>query len=189
MFRQLLSVSVAMIMAATANAQTWSLDKTHAKLGFSVVHLLVSDVEGYFKSFDAKITSSKDDFTDAKIELTAEINSINTQVDDRDNHLKGADFFDAEKFPTLTFKSTSIKKVGGKNYKVTGDLTMKGVTKPVTLDVVLNGTATHPYSKKTVAGFKVKGTLKRSDFGVGTIPVAIVGDEITLNSNVEFVKD
>src|SRR5687767_3259509 len=91
--------------------QTWSLDKAHAKLGFSVKHLLISNVEGNFKSFDAKITSSKDDFSDAIIELTADINSIDTDNDQRDTHLKGADFFDAANHGTLSFKSRSFKKV------------------------------------------------------------------------------
>lgn len=170
-------------------AQTWSLDKSHAKLGFSVTHLMVSNVEGSFKSFDAKITSSKDDFSDAKVELTADVNSINTENDQRDEHLKKPDYFDAAQYPSITFKSTSFKKVGDKKYKAIGDLTMHGVTKPVELDVTLNGTAVHPYTKKTIAGFKVSGTLKRSDFGISpSTPAAALSDEITITSNAEFEK-
>jgi polyisoprenoid-binding protein YceI len=179
---------VALLTAGAVSAQTWTLDKAHAKLGFVTTHLLVSEVEGNFKSFDAKLTSSKDDFTDAVIELTAEINSINTDNDGRDKHLKSPDFFDAEKFPTLSFKSKSLTKVEGKKYTLAGDLTMHGVTKPVTLEVTFNGTTTHPFNKKTVAGFKVKGTIKRSDFSVGTIPVAVVADEIGIVANAEFTK-
>ncbi len=177
----------ALLIAGVATAQNWSLDKAHSKLGFGVTHLLVSEVEGNFNSFDAKITSSTDDFSDAVIELTAEVASINTNNEGRDKHLKGADFFDAEKFNTLSFKSKSFTKVEGKKYKLTGDLTMHGITKTVTLDVVFNGTAVHPYNKKTIAGFKVTGTFKRSDFGVGSSSPAL-GDEVALSANTEFVK-
>jgi len=179
-----------LLTASVGFAQSvWTVDKSHAKLGFSITHLTVSEVDGDFKSFDAKITSSKDDFSDAVIELTAEVASINTENADRDKHLKGPDYFDAEKFPTLTFKSKSFKKVDGKNYKLVGDLTLHGVTKTVELDVKFNGTTTHPYTKKTIAGFKITGVVKRTDFGIGAgTPAAVLGDEVTLNANAEFVK-
>lgn len=179
-----------LVAASTTFAQTWNLDKSHAKLGFSVTHLLVSDVDGSFKNFDVKVTSSKEDFSDAVIELTADVNSVNTDNEQRDTHLKSADFFDASKYSTLTFKSKSIKKVGDKKYKVTGDLTLHGITKQVELDVTLNGTTVHPYNKKTVAGFKITSTIKRSDFKVGDgTPNAVVSDEVTLTSNIEIVKN
>jgi polyisoprenoid-binding protein YceI len=180
---------VALFVAGTAMAQTWTLDKAHSKLGFGVTHLLVSEVEGSINSFDAKITSSKDDLSDAVIELTADVASINTNNENRDKHLKSPDFFDAEKFAQITFKSKSFTKVEGKKYKATGDLTMHGVTKTVTLDVTFNGTATHPYNKKTIAGFKASGTIKRSDFTVGGgTPAAVVSDEVMIVANAEFVK-
>jgi polyisoprenoid-binding protein YceI len=169
--------------------QDWALDKSHAKLGFSVKHLLISNVEGNFKSFDAKIISAKDDFSDAVIELTADINSIDTDNEQRDTHLKSPDFFDATNHATLSFKSKSFKKIADNKYKLAGDLTLHGVTKPVELDVTFNGTAVHPYTKKTVAGFNVTGTLKRSDFAIGNAtPGAIVSDEVAINTNVEFIK-
>ena len=179
------------LLAGASYAQsTWTVDKAHSKLGFTVTHLLVSEVDGTFNAFDAKITSSKEDFSDAVIELTADIATVNTNSDGRDKHLKSPDFFEAEKFPTLTFKSTSIKKVDAKTYKVAGDLTMHGVTKPVELDAILTGTTVHPYNKKTIAAFKVGGVIKRSDFTVGTAtPVAVVGDEVTLLAKAEFVKN
>ncbi|MBA4144974.1 MAG: polyisoprenoid-binding protein [Azospira oryzae] len=179
-----------LLTGATFAQSTWSVDKAHAKLGFTVTHLLVSEVDGAFDKFDSKITSSKDDFSDAVIELTAETASVNTANENRDKHLKSPDFFDVEKFPTLTFKSTSVKKVDAKNYKVTGDLTFHGVTKSVTLDATLNGTTVHPYNKKTIAAFRVGGVIKRSDFafGAGT-PAAVVGDEVTLLAKVEFIKN
>lgn len=189
--KKLNSLIALVLLSGAAFAQTtWTVDKAHSKLGFTVTHLLVSEVDGSFNAFDSKITSSKDDFSDAVIELSAEVASINTANEGRDKHLKGADFFDAEKFTTLTFKSTSIKKVDAKNYKVTGDLTLHGVTKPVTLDATFNGTAVHPYNKKTIAGFRVGGVIKRSDFTVGAAtPAAVVGDDVTLLAKAEFIKN
>jgi polyisoprenoid-binding protein YceI len=151
---------------------------------------MVSSVEGNFKSFDAKITSSKADFSDAVIELTADVASIDTDSEKRDEHLKSADYFDVAKFPTLAFKSTSFKKVSEKKYKLVGNLTLHGVTKSVELDATLNGTAVHPYTKKTIAGFKVTGVIKRSDFGIspGT-PTSALSDEVELNANAEFEKN
>ena len=187
--KKLNTLVAVMLIAGAAFAQTWTLDKGHAKLGFGVTHMLISDVEGAFNSFDAKFTASKEDLSDAVIELTADAASINTNNEGRDKDLRGAGYFDVEKFATVTFKSTSFAKVEGKKYKLSGNLTMHGVTKPVTLDVTYNGTMVHPYNKKTVAGFKISGTVKRTDFGVGSsTPAAIVGDEIVINANAEFVK-
>ncbi|MCU7550686.1 YceI family protein [Chitinophagaceae bacterium LB-8] len=183
-------IALALVASFAGFAQTWNIDKSHSKLNFTVTHLLISDVEGSFKNINSTFTSSKADFSDAVIELTADVNSINTDDENRDKHLKSPDFFDAAKYNALTFKSKSFKNVGGKKYKLAGDLTMHGVTKPVVLDVVYNGSAVHPYSKKTVAGFKISGTLKRSEFGVGTAtPTAVVGDEVALVANAEFIKD
>ena len=175
--------------SVAAFAQTWSLDKAHAKLGFEVTHLMVSSVEGSFKTFDVKVAASNDEFSDAVIELTADASSIYTDNDKRDEHLRSADFFEVAKYPTLTFKSTSITKTADKKYTITGNLTLHGVTKPVTLEATLNGTAVHPYTKKTIAGFKVTGTIKRSDFSVGKgTPPAVVSDEVKLNANLELIK-
>lgn len=179
-----------LMFAAVVFGQHWSLDKSHAKLGFGITHMLVSDVEGSFKSFDAKITSSKEDFSDAVIELSADVNSIDTDNEQRDEHLRKPDFFDAAKYPSLTFKSKSFKKIADKKYKVTGDLTLHGVTKPVELEVVLRGTTVHPYNKKTVAGFKATGVIKRSDFAIAsTMPAAMLSDEVAIVANAEFVKE
>ncbi|HWB64002.1 MAG TPA: YceI family protein [Chitinophagales bacterium] len=182
--------ALALLISAASYAQNWHSDNAHSKLGFTVVHMLVTDVEGQFKTFNLKVTSAKDDFSDAKIELTADVNSINTDNDKRDEHLKTPDFFDAAKYGTLSFKSTSFTKAGNNTYKLVGDLTLHGVTKQVTLDVKLNGTTIHPMTKKKVAGFKVTGTFKRSDFGVGSnTPGAIVSDEVTLVANIELDQD
>lgn len=186
-----LFLTAALLAASFATyAQTWSVDKAHAKVGFSVTHMMLSEVEGNFKTFDAKITATQPDFSDAVVEMTADVNSINTDNSRRDEHLKGPDFFDAAKYPTLTFKSKSFQKVDGKKYKMTGDLTMHGVTQPITLDVTLTGPVTmdSPKGKQEKAGFKITGTLKRSDFKIGNAPVAVIGDEIELKANAEFSK-
>lgn len=171
-----------------AFAQTWTLDKAHSNLGFTVTHMMLSEVDGKFQDFDVKMTSSKPDFTDAQIDLTADTKTINTNQEKRDAHLKSADFFEADKYPTLTFKSKSITKVSGNKYKLMGDLTMHGVTKPVTLDAVITGPVTNPMNKKTLAGFKVTGEVKRGDFTVGKAPAAVVSDEITIRASGELVK-
>jgi polyisoprenoid-binding protein YceI len=183
-------IAALFLLSSTTFAQTWSLDKAHSRLGFTFTHLSIAELGGTFNSFDAKFTSSKPDFTDAVIELSADVNSIDTDNEQRDTHLKTPDFFDAPKYPTLTFKSTSFKKVADKKYKLSGDLTLHGVTKPVVLDVVLGGTATHPMNKKQMAGFKITGTIKRTDFGIApTTPTAMLSDEVTLIAGAEFTKD
>lgn len=174
------------LIAAAAGAQGWAVDKAHAKLGFSITHLMISDVEGSFRTYEATITSAKDDFSDAVFEISADIAGINTDNEGRDKDLQGEGFFDAAKFPKLTFKSTSFAKVEGNKYKLVGDLTMKGVTKPIEMQVVING----PIDRrgKKVIGVKVSGMFKRTDFGVGRPGGAMVSEEITIIANGEFVK-
>lgn len=176
----------------TLSAQTYALDKSHAKLGFSITHMMVSEVEGQFKTFDITLNSSKEDLSDAKIELSADINSIDTDNDQRDMHLKSPDFFDAATYGKLTFKSTSYKKDAKEKLKyiLTGDLTMHGITKSITIEVTYNGSVENPMTKKMVLGFKIKGKLKRSDFGIGaSMPTSMLGDEVNLSSNIEFIKN
>jgi polyisoprenoid-binding protein YceI len=187
--KKIILISGAMIIANTATiAQTWSLDKAHAKLGFAITHMKISEVEGSFKNFDVKVNSSKADFTDAQIELKADINSINTDNNSRDEHIKGADYFDAAQYPTLLFKSSSIKKIDSKNYTVTGTLTLHGISKNITLNAKLNGVGENPMSKKTMAGFKITGIVKRSDFKIGEESM-MLGDEVALSSNIELMKN
>lgn len=133
-------------------------------LTFTVVHLGVSDVSGTINDFDVTVQSKKKDFSDAVFEMSAKVNSLNTRVEARDNHLKSPDFFDAEKYPHITFKSKAIKKEKNNNYKLTGDLTIHGVTKSVTLDLLYRGNVTNPMNNQETIGFQVKGEIKRSDF-------------------------
>jgi polyisoprenoid-binding protein YceI len=190
MKKSTLLIAVCSLFSLAGVAQsTWSLDKAHSKLGFTVTHMLISDVDGAFTNFDAKITSSKDDFSDASVEMTADVNSVSTDNEKRDAHLKTEDFFDAAKHGTITFKSKSFQKVGENKYKVSGDLTFHGVTKPVTLDAILRGTTVSPMTKKPVAGFKVTGTIKRGDFNFGSkFPNAMLSEEVTITANTEFAK-
>lgn len=177
----------ALMISAASYAQTWTVDKAHSKIGFTVTHLMVNDVDGMFKSFDATITSSKPDFSDAVFAFTAKTASISTENDQRDAHLKSPDFFDAEKNPTVSFKSTSIKKVGANTFQLTGDLTMHGITKTVVLDGSFKGPMTHPMTKKPDAGFKITGKIKRSDFKIGdSFSDAMVSDEVIISANGEF---
>jgi polyisoprenoid-binding protein YceI len=178
-------LAIALLASFASFAQKWSLDKAHAKMTFTVTHLLMSEVDGVFKNFDASVTSSKEDFSDAVFELTADLKQVTTNQEMRDAHLQRDDMFDTAKFPTLTFKSTGITAVGPKKYKLAGNLTIKGVTKPVTLDLTLVGTGAARDGKKLV-GFKVTGAVKRTDFGVGAMPGAVVADEVELRASGEF---
>lgn len=179
----------AVVLSISAMAQTtWVHDPYHSKLGFTVTHLGIADVPGYFDEFDVTITASKPDFSDAVVELTADVKSINTGVVPRDNHLRSADFFDVEKYPELTFKSTSIKKVGKDTYELTGDLTIHGVTKTVKVNMLYRGTTSNPNANGApVAGIQITTTLKRSDFGVGPgFPPPMISDDVRIKADGEF---
>ncbi|MDT3387305.1 MAG: YceI family protein, partial [Bacteroidota bacterium] len=125
-------IAAAMLITLAASAQTtWTSDPQHSRLGFVVKHLLISEVDGRFADFNATVTTSKPDYSDAKITLTAKVASIDTDVDPRDNHLRSADFFDAEKYPTMTFKSTKLVKINANKGYIYGNLIFHGVTKPI----------------------------------------------------------
>jgi len=177
------------LTAFTTVLNTWKSDPPHSQLGFTVTHLGIADVSGTFNNFDVTVTSSKKDFSDAVFELTAEVGSIDTRVEQRNNHLKSADFFEVEKYPTMTFKSTSIEKAGKDKYKLSGNLTIRDITKPVTMDLVYRGTIENPQSKATTAGFQLTGTIKRSDFNVGPkFPAPMISDEVRIKADGEFIQ-
>jgi polyisoprenoid-binding protein YceI len=177
------------LTAFTTAVSTWQNDDPHSQLGFTVTHLGIADVSGVFKDFDVTINSTKSDFSDASFELTARTASIDTRVDARNSHLKSADFFDVEKYPTLTFESTSIKPVGKNKYKLTGNLTIHGVAKTVTMDLLYRGTVENPMSKRQTAGFQLTGTIKRSDFSVGPgFPAVVISDEVRIKADGEFTQ-
>ena len=155
----------ALMLSTNLSAQTkWTLDKTHSSVRFSVSHMVVSEAEGTFKSWNGTVENTKPDFTDAKIAFTIDVSSINTDNENRDNHLKSPDFFDAQKFPTIKFESTSMQALGDNKYKLNGNLTIKDVTKPVTFDVTYGGSITG--QRGTKAGFKATTTINRFDYNL-----------------------
>jgi len=181
------------LLSTTLFAQTkWKFDNSHTKIGFTVTHMLITDVDGYFKKYSGSIVSTSDDFQNAKIEFEAEIESIFTDNNSRDKHLKSDDFFDAEKFPALKFVSRSFSKIEGKSYKLVGDLTIKGITKEVTFDVKYNGTITGPWGK-TRAGFKISGEIDRFDYNLNWNKALeagglVVSKEVELDIKIELIK-
>ena len=186
----ILSLVAAIILAATSFGQTiWTTDKNHAQLHFSAFHYGIAHIEGIFKEFTVTMTSEKEDFSDAQIEMVAQVNSINTQMEMRDNDMRSKRWFDAEQFPVITFKSTSFKKEKGNNYRLAGNLTLHGMTIPIVFNVVFNGWAVTMTKRKT-AGFTVTGEVKRNDFNLGGTPLETgVSNEIEVWANVEIGKN
>ena len=171
----------------------WNIDTTHSEIQFKVKHLVISTVTGKFNSFDAQVETEGDSFDGANIRFNADIDSISTGVEDRDNHLKSEDFFNASEYPKLRFESTSFEKTGEETYKLTGNLTIRDITKEVTLDVVHGGTVGDPYGQ-TKAGFEINGEINRKEFGLSWSAVTeagnlVVGDTVKLSMNVQVVQN
>ena len=190
-----LKTAIALVaLSFSVNAQTtWNVDPAHSKLGFSISHMMVSETEGKFKIYEGKVSSKTiNDFADASVEFSVDVNSIDTENDKRDGHLKSADFFDVEKYPTITFKSKSVKAGKIKNtYTVTGDITMHGVTKPITLSAIgAANVVKDPYGMQRYA-FKVTGKLNRTDFGLKYNSVleaggVAIGEEVNIDCTIEI---
>lgn len=173
-------------METTVNTN-WKIDPLHSEIEFKVKHMMISTVTGSFTEFDATVESEKENFGDAKFNFSTKIDSINTKNGDRDTHLKSEEFFNAEKYPTLSFKSKSFD-----GEKMVGDLTIKNVTKEVVLDVDFNGIAVDPYGQ-TKAGFEAEGTISRKDFDLSWNAVTeagsiVVSDKVKLIANLQFTK-
>ncbi len=171
---------------------TWAIDPTHTEIGFKVKHMMFTNVSGRFDQFNGTVETEGDDFANANISFQADTASINTGNADRDAHLKSADFFDAEQFPNLAFKATEFNKVDDNNFKLSGDLTVHGVTKPVTLDAEYSGLMTDPWGN-TKAGFAVNGKFSRKDFGLTWNAAletggVLVSDEVRVNIEMQLVK-
>ena len=183
-----ITLAAAMIaMTATAFAQNWNLDGAHSKIRFTTKYLLISDVDGEFQKFDVKATSAKADWSDLNATVVVDVNSISTDNEKRDGHLKSDDFFAADKFPTITFKSSGIKNLGDKKYSITGDLTVRDVTKKVTLPLIYGGTVKDPWGN-TKAGFKATGSINRQEYGLKWSNSAATGEAV-VSDNVDFTID
>jgi polyisoprenoid-binding protein YceI len=169
----------------------WTIDPTHSEIGFKVKHMMFTNVSGKFNAYDADIATENDDFTNSKIHFSADINSIDTNNSDRDNHLKSADFFDAENHPKLEFVSTGLSK-SGDDYQLTGDLSLHGVTKPVKLDAEVSGLLKDPWGNTKVA-LNINGKINRKDWGLNWNSAletggVLVGEDVKLNIELQLLK-
>jgi len=183
---------VMFIATAFVSAQSnWKVDKVHSSVTFTVRHMVISDVTGSFKDFTVDLKSEKDDFSDAEVQSTIKVGSISTDNTMRDNHLKSDDFFNAEKFPEIQFKSTSFEKISDTKYKITGDLTIRDVTKTVTFDATLNGTL--KTNRGLLSAWKATTTINRFEYNLKwnkTIETGglIVGQDVLITLNLELNK-
>ena len=167
----------------------WTLDKGHSKIGFTVTHHMISEVDGYFKEYEGKMTTTKEDYSDAVFELTVQTASLNTNLEMRDGHLKSPDIFDVEKFPTIAFTSTAFTQIAGNRYKITGNLTIKDVTLPLSMDLWLVGPGNNERAKRFEIGVKALGKLSRLAYHVGErLPLFSVSDDVELRILGEFDK-
>lgn len=170
--------------AASAQSTKWVVDKAHSNVKFTVTHMAISEVDGNFKSFDGTLESAKPDFSDAKIQFNIDVASIGTDNENRDNHLKGDDFFNATQFPKISFTSTSMKPLGGNKYQLTGNMTVRDVTKTVTWDVTYGGIMGTQRGRK--AGFKAKATINRFDYNLKWSRATEAGG-LVVGENVDVV--
>ncbi|MCX6280379.1 MAG: YceI family protein [Bacteroidetes bacterium] len=170
----------------------WVIDPYHTEILFKVKHLVISTVTGKFEKFDGAVFTNGDDWSNAEVEFSADIDSINTGVGDRDGHLKSADFFDAANHPKLIYKSTSFKKTGGDEFVMNGDMTIRGTTRQLEMKVSFGGIMVDPYGN-TKAGFELSGKINRKEFGLHWNAITeaggmVVADEVKLALNVELLK-
>lgn len=171
----------------------WAIDTAHSSIDFSVKHMMIAKVKGTFHKFDASIEADPTDLTTADIKFSVDVSSIDTRNSDRDAHLRSADFFDAETYPTLTFHSTNIVKTGDDEYNVTGDLTIRGVTRSETFSVTFEGQGKDPWGNEKV-GFSAEGKINRSDYGLTWNAAletggVLVGDQIKISLQIEAAKE
>jgi polyisoprenoid-binding protein YceI len=170
----------------------WAIDPTHSEIGFKVKHMMFTNVSGKFNAFETSIENEDNNFETSKINFSAEINSVDTNNTDRDIHLKSADFFDADNFPKLSFVSTQIKKINDGKYQISGDLTIKDVTKNIALETEYSGLMTDPWGN-TKIGLSITGKINRKEFGLTWNAAleaggVLVGEEIKLVSEIQLIK-
>ena len=170
----------------------WAIDPTHSKIGFKVKHLMISNVLGSFREFEGAVSTIGNDFSKSEISFSLNTASVETEIADRDSHLKSADFFDVESFPKITFNGSALKDLGDDLYELNGDLTIKGVTHPTTLSVEFGGVNADPWGN-VKAGFAITGKIKRKDWGLTWNAAletggVLVGEEVKINCDIELVK-
>jgi polyisoprenoid-binding protein YceI len=170
----------------------WAIDPTHSEIGFKVKHMMFTNVSGKFETYEATITTEDDDFTKSAISFSADVTSINTNNTDRDNHLKSADFFDAENNPKLTFISSSVTKIDNENYEVVGDLTLHGITKTIRLASEISDLMKDPWGN-TKVGLNISGKINRKDWGLNWNSAletggVLVSEEVKLNIELQLIK-
>lgn len=170
----------------------WAIDPTHSEIGFKVKHMMFTNVSGNFGTYEATISTEEDDFTKSSIEFSANIDSINTKNSDRDNHLKSADFFDAENHPKLTFVSSSFTKIDKENYELVGELSLHGITKSVKLATEFSGLMKDPWGN-TKVGLNIEGKINRKDWGLNWNSAletggVLVSEEVKLNIELQLLK-
>jgi len=188
-FMKRASIAAALALASTvafAAPLTYKIDANHTDVVASWSHFGFSNPIAHFGKVDGQIVYDPAKVGASKVEVTIPLSGLNSHVPDFDDHLRSDDFFDAEKFPTITFKSTSVKAAGEGKLSVVGDLTIKGITKPVTLDVTINKLGVQPIAKREAAGFSATATIKRTDFGLGKY-APNVSDEVTLTITTEAI--
>lgn len=190
--KKLVSLLAVVLLSVSTFAQVKNLvsDPAHSRIQFVVTHLGISDITGNFNTTDLQIKADEKNFVNSTFTLSADVNSVDTHIEARDNHLKSADFFDVANNPKLSFVSTSVKKGKSKNtYTLNGSLTMHGVTKPIALTLVYKGSTVNPMSKAKTYSYQVLGKLKRSDFGVGTkYPEAVISDLVQIKGDFELTE-
>jgi polyisoprenoid-binding protein YceI len=183
------ATATATIDAPAATTSTWAIDPSHSEVGFAVKHMMVSSTKGRFAEFDGTIALDEADVTRSRVDVEIAVASINTRDEKRDAHLRSADFFDADTFPTISFRSTRVEPAGPDRLRVNGDLTIRGVTRPVVLDVEVNGRGSTPWGGEVI-GYEASTRISRKDFGL-TWNVALetggvlVGDEVKISLDVE----
>jgi len=179
-------------METTAVKTKWAIDTAHSEILFKVKHMMITNVKGEFRKFDAEVTSEGSDFSEGKVKVTIDASSVFTNNEDRDKHLKSGDFFDVENHKELVFESTELKRQDDENYQLKGKLTIKGVTKEITLDVEFGGINKDPWGNEK-AGFSLSGKINRKDWGLNWNTAleaggVLVSDEVRLNAEVQFTK-
>ena len=193
--KRFLALALAAVLPslAAAEATSWTIDPAHTSSQFSVKHLVISTVRGQFGKTTGTLKLDEKDLTKSAVDATVDVTTIDTRVADRDKHLKSPDFFDAEKYPTMTFKSTKVAKAGKDKLKVTGDLTLKGTTKPVVFDVSYTPAAITGMKGESRRGFSATTKINRKDFGLNWSKVVeagpVVGDEVTVVIDAEAIKE